>query len=856
MKNFKKINILAVLLATLLTASMVLVFAQPANAAGEVQVTGDLPAGVTPTATLTTSAHLSVRPNVIGKGQSLLINLWTSPATHAARNHTNAYIITVTDPDDKVEKYTLSSYPADATAWMEYVPTKVGTYQFQFNFLGTYFPGAYLTGGFMTTGPVWVDSAYYKPSSTPVTNITVQEGMVASLSSTLPTDYWTRPAHVENREWWPILGNFPPTGYEAGANWNQMYPNTSPMYNSGARFIPWVQGPTTSHIVWKMQGSIAGIIGGQAGQYGYSNAPPSPSIIYAGRCYDTYSKPGTDQTYWRCYDLRTGQLYWEKPAQSYSYLWFGVFPMTSTLAPDTIEYDSPTQSEVSGASAAGAWSVYLIKITNGRLYKWDPWTGALTSNISLPFDSATFYKQSNGRGGDPCALGIQTIGSGPTAQYRLINFTTRSSGGYGAATVSDTNFTTRIYSNVSYPMSSLPSLIDWTTGLGASVSGISVGEAWIGQNITGYNVLTGQKLWSKNISEPQYSMMCSLVDQGKLAVLSANGYYLGFDLRTGEQLWVGDKMDYPWSSSGFGAYTSLTAYGMIIREAQDGVYAFNWTNGKQVWKYEAPANPFETPYTGENGTTVYPFYSFGVGGWIADGKVYTYTYEHTESWPVTRGWGLHCIDVWTGNGVWNITGCIVPAGIADGYLVGGNSFDGYTYGFGKGISKTTIEAPMTAATLGQSIVIKGTVLDQSSAQPDTPCVSEQSMNEWMNYLHMQTTIPANFVGVPVSIDAIDPNGNAVHIADVTSDMSGTYGYTWTPEIAGDYKVTATFGGSGAYGSSWAQTFVSVVNAPAATATPTTTAALTMPPFEVYFAASTIAIIIAVAIIGLLILRKH
>jgi hypothetical protein len=195
-------------------------------------------------------------------------------------------------------------------------------------------------------------------------------------------------------------------------------------------------------------------------------------------------------------------------------------------------------------------------------------------------------------------------------------------------------------------------------------------------------------------------------------------------------------------------------------------------------------------------------------------------------------------------------------GIADGYLVGGNSFDGYTYGFGKGLSKTTIEAPMTAATLGQSIVIKGTVLDQSTAQPDTPCISEQSMNEWMNYLHMQTTIPANVVGVPVSIDAIDPNGNAVHIADVTSDMSGTYGYTWTPEISGDYKVTATFGGSGAYGSSWAQTFVSVVNAPAVTATPTTTAALTMPPFEVYFAASTIAIIIAVAIIGLLILRKH
>ena len=397
--------------------------------------------------------------------------------------------------------------------------------------------------------------------------------------------------------------------------------------------------------------------------------------------------------------------------------------------------------------------------------------------------------------------------------------------------------------------------MDWTSGYGASVSGISVGDAYVGETLRGYDLLTGNLLWTKNISEPMYSMMCDLVDHGKLATLSAHGYYVCFDLKTGEQLWTGDKMDYPWSSSGFGAYSALSAYGMIIREAMDGIYAFDWDTGKQVWKYEAPAKAFETPYTGENGTSVYPFYSFGVGGWIADGKFYTWTFEHTESWPVTRGWGIHCINITDGTGLWTVTGCMTPAAIADGYLIAGNSFDGYTYGFGKGISETTVESPLTQVAVGEKIVIKGTVLDQSPAQPGTPCVSAQSMNAWMDYIHMQQPIPMDVIGVPVSLDAVDPNGNYIHIGEAVSDMSGTFGFTWEPEIAGQYAITATFAGDGSYSSSWAQTYITVVEAPAETA-PATTSTISMPPVETYAIGSTIAIIVAIAIVGFLIVRKR
>jgi hypothetical protein len=195
-------------------------------------------------------------------------------------------------------------------------------------------------------------------------------------------------------------------------------------------------------------------------------------------------------------------------------------------------------------------------------------------------------------------------------------------------------------------------------------------------------------------------------------------------------------------------------------------------------------------------------------------------------------------------------------GIADGYLTASCSYDGYTYVFGKGQSATTVSAPQVQITAGTSAIISGTVLDQSPAQTGTACVSKESMSSWMEYLHMQHSIPSNVVGVPVSIDAVDPNGNAVHIASVTSDMSGTYSYTWTPTMAGDYKITASFMGDDSYASSWAETHATVVNAPAATASPS---AITFDSVNSNITTTVIGgvvvILVAIAVVGLLLLRK-
>jgi hypothetical protein len=341
-------------------------------------------------------------------------------------------------------------------------------------------------------------------------------------------------------------------------------------------------------------------------------------------------------------------------------------------------------------------------------------------------------------------------------------------------------------------------------------------------------------------------------------VLSDRGYYVATDLATGNEAWKSEQMHYPWSSTGFGAYSAMSAYGMLYRESYNGIWAFNWTNGKIVWHYEAPTgSPYETPYTGVNGTGVYPFYSFGVGGQIADGKFYTWTYEHTESWPVTRGWGIHCIDCMTGKGVWNLTGCIQPYAIADGYLIGGCSYDGYEYVFGKGLSKTTVTAPDVSVTLGTALTIKGTVTDQSPAQPDTPCVSKDSMKTQMEYLHMQLPIDGiwhnlTMTGVDVTLTAIDDKGTSTNIGTATtSAYYGTFEKAWTPPSESTYKIIASFAGDDSYGSSGAQTAVTVGPAPAQIQIP---AQIVPPDYTMTIIGTGVAVIIAVAI-AVLILKK-
>ena len=123
---------------------------------------------------------------------------------------------------------------------------------------------------------------------------------------------------------------------------------------------------------------------------------------------------------------------------------------------------------------------------------------------------------------------------------------------------------------------------------------------------------------------------------------------------------------------------------------------------------------------------------------------------------------------------------------------------------------------------------------------------------------MQKPKPTNnFTGVPVTFSVVDANGNFRQIGSTTTNIFGTYGFNWTPDIPGNYTVIATFAGSNSYYGSSAQTYfyASDQATPAPTAAPQSGLATTT-DLMMYIVGGVVAIIIAIAVATVLTLRKR
>jgi hypothetical protein len=840
---------------------------------------GPVPAGITPSTTIQTTPYISFSPNPIGVGQSLLVNVWVQPALQVQRAHTG-YTVKITKPDGSVVAVgPFVSYEGDTTGYFNYVPDVAGTYSLQFLFAGDYYPaGFYIDGvvnntaptllgtgaigisSFLGTGTNFTQDCYYAPSQTATYNLTVQQNQVASWQASPlpgPGQYWSRPISPDNREWWVIGGNDPYNEVGLGTGTPGWPDNTNVYGSSTYGFVPYVTGPTSAHVVWRMSGPATdGVFGGAIDQSPTNYEAPvndftgaimlfgaagpgaagNPNIVFDGKCYQVINEPynGFTQPVWTCYDIQTGKIYWQ---------------LTNiTRVPTMISYSENTPY-VPGATARADRTVpSLVYIGasavtgTGLVVKYNPGNGAVLLNQTIPLTSGTLYA-------DPYVLSVQTLGSGSNTQYRLINWAL---GGLGS------NFTASIMSNTTYPFSSLGNA-DFSSNIAVNTYSASPPATQVASitYIAAASLTTGQLLWnvSSGVNYPVYSGSCTIADHGMIALRFDDGHYYAYSLQTGALAWKSQLSSYPWGT--FGAYAAESAYGLLIYQQYDGVVAYNWTNGQIAWWNQAPAVPFETPYTNGTGELNSQGYSFFCPAIIAGGLVYTYSVEHSPSAPLTRGWSIYGINATDGSLVWSTLGPMSPGVVADGYMTATNFYDGYMYVFGIGLSATTVSAPQTQITAGQNAIISGSVLDQSPAQPGTPAVSDASMGDWMAYLHQQAPYPTNVTGVPISIDAIDPNGNPVHIATVTSNSQGTFGYTWTPTTPGQYTITATFAGDDSYGYSSAGTYATVV-APTTTPIPTTTSQpsnlATTTDLAAYIIGVGIAIIIAIAI-AVLILRK-
>ena len=132
-------------------------------------------------------------------------------------------------------------------------------------------------------------------------------------------------------------------------------------------------------------GPVAGIIGGETGNYALSGSAGTPSLIFMGRAYQTVTKSFNGlaaQSFAECYDIQTGEIYYDV---------LTIASGGTGVTPTNINYYLPTLSAVPGEVADISFTSELYTVSGTKLYKVNPSTGAITANITIPSGLTTYY---------------------------------------------------------------------------------------------------------------------------------------------------------------------------------------------------------------------------------------------------------------------------------------------------------------------------------------------------------------------------------------------------------------------------------------------------------------------------------
>jgi len=868
----------------------------------------------TPAWTIPTNAYVTVAPNPIGLGQYTTIVVWVdrySPTSGGgAGQRWDGFKIDITKPDGT--KVTIGPFKCGSDVgsdYRAYTPDQLGTYTIVFSWPGE---TAVATPGFPSNSPN-IGDWYAGSTSAPAYLIVQQEPITEWQEPPLPSGYWQVPINAANRGWSSLASNwlkgswldnnFQPAGTapeSAHVLWTKPIVNT---LAGGINDAQWpgmpsdkndYESPWTAPII--MNGKI------------YYNAPPvSDWATYGYYCMDLYTgeqiwyKNGTDNGLNAVFSTAGSYTL----SQSYTGLTQGqLYHYNSVNGQGIIAY----LIMVSGSTwyfldSNGNFRLKLINVPSGTAvtdqdgsllrYSYNPTTGNLlcwNSSQSIPPLAPLGTNQQQWKmrfGATIDAVNDITwtnVGPGfitsPTTNTSVPATAIRPRSGYTMNVTVPKNLPGSIIVTPGYDEATFDVLQDdkrvpkMIFGSYIAATGPTLGSscfadtfsAWairIDEHATAYspypefsatqnnNLGFGATLlWNKNITVPitgkNYTWSigsASYDDQIFVVECKQLMQRWGYSLATGELLWGPTPAEGAMNFYGIG---SAAYYGKILSAGYSGtLYAYDAKTGKLLWTYNATAPGHESAY-GEN----MPLSITAV----CDGKVYVHSTEHSPTKPLWRASYLRCLNITDGTELWKLLDFNMGAAIADGYIVTGNQYDNLVYCIGKGPSATTVDAPMTAIPATSSVVLRGTVTDQSPGAKGTPAIADADQEAWMEYLYEQQAMPTNAKGVEVTLDAVDPNGNFVHIGTTTSDTSGLFSYMWTtPDVPGKYTIIATFAGSKSYGSSYVETAISVSEALPEPAQPEPAAPL--PPFEMYTLYATIAIIIAVAIATLLLLRK-
>jgi hypothetical protein len=851
-KNKKTLYSLSLIL--MLAMSVIIAFAQPSSA----QIGIPQPEK--------TAGYITVAPTLVGVGQTLTCNAWVFPlpTTYAYYPYFRGFYnveVTFVRPDgtkdtfmpvDGTGGYIAGQMTSLGSMYFYYKPQMAGNWSVSFTM-----PAQNITDNTYTPA----GTVQYSGCTSNTFYFTVQtDPVLAGLLNGYPWSplpnanvYWDYPINDNNREWSQISGDW--TGVSA-----TMATVNSP---TALRWQPYGSGPNTGHIVWKDQVKTGGIVGGAYGSVSYVGsttvyaAPTSMYVIMDGMvfCNILNTQPvGQSYGQFRCWDLATGKVLYTANGSISS----GIhLPGTTFQQTTTAQGDAPVLLESSFGSYVQPYlfgTATVAGITYWNYY--DALTGVLVRQIANA-SSARLID------GTPLAFGAANSPTvlGGAYLYRW-NMTSVSTTGASAQ-----NWSTGITWKVP-----LPKALANPRGQYQSIFAVSSDLSTVIINnyfqYWGYDANTGALLWNRTLDyQPNTNQELPLINVDDFILIDPTAAtFKCYSIKTGALLWETPSFaDSPWATTWTIYYTETNDLNNMYFGFPDGsMRAYSLTDGHLLWT----SKPFASTEYVNNAV---PFVHGGTV--LVDGKLYEYGGYSIgyEIDPVPRFAMLVCINATTGDIIFTLNGGVLPNAAANGYVIGSGIFDGNLYCLGKGTTSTTVSAPQTTIAAGTSAIISGTVLDKSPASSGAdlmakypngvPAISDADMSVWMDYLHMQNATllnnPPNCNGVPVSLTAVDSNGNAINIGTTTSNNKGTYGFEWTPTTPGLYTIYANFAGSDSYYTSSAATYATVASVASPTPAPTsgTQSAVSNSDMIMYFAATGIAIIVAIAVATVLIIRK-
>ena len=815
-----------------------------------------------------TWSYVAVVPDVIGVNQDMIFVFWPGQYPHTAQGQYGdrfTWNLEITKPNAEIVRIGPIGSDPIGGGWSSYTPTEVGTYSIVAKVNEHVYTGLPDTDPSTIRGVEYVNDTTLASTSDPVIFVVQEEQLEKYQENPLPEDYWTRPIYGANREWWQDAGNW--LGGAAQTNG----PTTN--YGFGS-------APESAHVLWTRTFWSGGIMDYRTGVTGYYTGLSyesygSVNFIMDGKVYYDVENPPRMGHY--AIDLYSGETVWfqnttgavSDTSGTGGFDNSGEIPFGAPSFGQIYNYDSPNQH--------GGFP-YLWVTATGKSNTWDlldAYTGNYICSLANVSSSGTSVYGKDG------SILRYRINDG-----RLTVWNTSRAIWYEEFFTSNYYWMWRPDLNTTFDGNNGFSLnVTIPDNLDGSIRTVREGEFIIG-GTTGKKNSTylekgtlwainlklgqeGQLLWKINFDPPETVADNAVVrsvgyrDVAMGTVDPEDGVFFFempltrerwcYSLDDGRLLWGPTEPEPQFNFYGMGDFI---INGRIHSYGYSGeLIAYDIQTGNIEWSWSAPSEGL--------GETFYQHSPLSVGV-VADGKVYLYSTEHSPTMPLRRDANIWCVDLETGELIWKMSCWAGGLRLADGRLVTYNLFDNAIYCYGKGPSATTVTVPDNTISFGTPVMIKGTVTDQTPSGrlninggldfelKGTPAISDADQEAWMEHLFQQAAKPTDAVGVTVKLSAIDSNGNLQDIGTTTSDTNGNFGKSWTPQVPGDYYVMAEFEGSKSYGDSSATTYLSVAEALEATPPPEGTPA---PMTDTYVLGTGIAIIAAIAVVALLLLRK-